>query len=180
MIVRDLIVEPATPESVAPYGIFVGAAPGLPLFAQWPGATVYDRVPIVVGSGGELLHVVLQARSLPTEVELLERHFHHSQSYLPANGKSFVMVMGDRTEHGLPDFSALRAFEFRDAAGIVLHARVWHEFPVATEDDTRFTVILREEAHVNNLDNPGRPMDARGPDLERYDMSDRARLTVRR
>lgn len=178
MIERLIRIEPATPDAVAPYGTYVGAAPDLPLFAQWPGTVVYDRVPINVGRGGELLHVVLQPRALPAMVELLERHPHHTQTYLPANGKRFIMVMGDRSADGLPDFAALRAFEFADAAGIALHADTWHEFPLAIEPDTRFTVILRAAAHDNRLKRPRRPLDARGPDLVRFDMAGRARLTM--
>jgi ureidoglycolate lyase len=180
MIERTIPVERATPGTIAPFGTFVGAAPDLPLFAQWPGAVVYDRVPITVGRGGELLHVVLQPRSLPATVELLERHPHHTQTYLPANGKPFIMVMGNQSLAGLPDFAALRAFEFADAAGIAMHADVWHEFPIALEPDTRFTVILRAAAHENRLKQPPMPLDAKGPDLERYDMAGRARLLVMR
>jgi ureidoglycolate lyase len=89
------------------------------------------------------------------------------------------MVFGDRTEAGLPDVAALRAFVFRDGAGIAMHVGIWHEFPLALEDDTRFTVILRSEAHVDELNAPSQPLDARGPDLERYDMRSRARITLR-
>jgi ureidoglycolate lyase len=180
MIERSIAIERATPANIAPFGRFVGAAADLPVFAQWPGAVVYGQVPITVGRDGELLHVVLQPRELPVTVELLERHPHHTQAYLPANGKPFIMVMGDKSAGGLPDFAALRAFEFADATGIALHAGIWHEFPVALEPDTRFTVILRAAAHENRLEHPARPLDARGPDLERYDMAGRARLVVLR
>jgi ureidoglycolate lyase len=176
MVEHELTVEPATPESVAPYGRFIGVTPAL--FAEWAGVKVFAAVPVTIGDGGELLHVAMAARELPVEVELLERHFKHSQTYLSANGKPFIMVMGDRTSGGLPDFAALRAFEFRDGTGIALDPGIWHEFPIARENDTRFTVILRAEAHVNMLDAPEQPMDARGPDLERYDMAGRATIRV--
>ncbi len=88
--------------------------------------------------------------------------------------------MGDRTRDGLPDFAALRAFEFTDAAGIAMHPDIWHEFPVAVMPDTRFTVLLRAAAHRNRLKTPAMPPDARRPDLERFDMAGRARLVVRR
>jgi ureidoglycolate lyase len=177
MTEHELVVEPATPDNVAPYGRFVGATPTL--FAEWPGVKVFASVPVTIGEGGELLHVVMESRTLPTQVELLERHFKHSQTYLSANGKPFIMVMGDRSRDDLPDFAALRAFEFRDGAGIALHPLIWHEFPIARESDTRFTVILRAEAHVNTLEAPEQPMDASGPDLERYDLVGRAVITVR-
>ncbi len=53
------------------------------------------------------------------------------------------------------------------------HRLTCHEFPLALEDDTRFTVLLRAESHVNQLEAPEHPWDARGPDLERFDMAAR-------
>jgi ureidoglycolate lyase len=173
-----LKVEAATPASVAPYGHFIGTDTTRPCFAEWPGVTVYGKVPITVGSGGEVLHVRMDATAFPARIAILERHFAHTQTYLPANGRPFVMVLGLEVEDGLPKFPALRAFRFTDGAGIAMHAGTWHEFPLALENDTRFTVILREESHVNLLESPPHPWDARGPDLERFDITPRARLFV--
>jgi ureidoglycolate lyase len=171
-------VEPATPEGVAPFGRFIGAHPDLPVFAQWPGVIVTGPAQIEIGSGAELLHVQMQAAAFPARVALLERHFKHTQTYLSANGRPFVMVLGAETRDGLPDLAGLRAFLFKDGAGVAMDAGVWHEFPLAIEDDTRFTVILRSESHVNDLVAPEHPWDARGPDLERYDMGARGEIYV--
>jgi len=171
-------VEPATPESVAPFGRFIGAHPDLPIFAQWPGVVVTGPTTIDVGDGAEILYAEMQATTFPARVALLERHFRHTQTYLSANGRPFVMVLGAGTVDGLPDVTGLRAFLFRDGAGVAMDPGVWHEFPLALEDDTRFTVILRSESHINNLVAPDHPWDARGPDLERYDMAAREELYV--
>jgi ureidoglycolate lyase len=178
MLERTLTVEEATPDSVAPFGRYIGGGPGVPVFAQWPGVCVFGAFPTEIGSGGEMLHVRMDASSFPAQVALLERHFLHAQTYLPANGKPFLMVMGRETTDGLPDFLALHAFIFRDCAGIALHPGTWHEFPLALQDDTRFTVVLRQEAHVDLLATHDHPMDARGPDLERHEIGHLARLMV--
>jgi len=178
MFERTLRVEVATPASVAPYGAFIGTDLSRPPFAEWPGVTVYGKVPITVGSGGEILHVRMNAAVFPARIAILERHFAHTQTYLPANGRPFVMVLGEEVEDALPKFSALRAFLFQDGAGIAMHPGIWHEFPLALEDDTRFTVILREESHINLIEAPPYPWDARGPDLERFDITPRANLFV--
>jgi ureidoglycolate lyase len=175
-----LQVEDATPDSIAPLGAFIGVHPALPLFAEWAGVSVYGAIPVEIGSGGEILHVRMDASAFPARVALLERHFRHTQTYLSANGRPFVMVLGTATTaDGLPDVSGLRAFLFKDGAGIAMKPETWHEFPLALEDDTRFTVILRAESHVNDLATPEHPWDARGPDLERYDMQARAEVFVR-
>jgi ureidoglycolate lyase len=176
---RTIVIEDATPEAIAPFGVFVGAGPGIPIFAQWTGVTVHGPTPIAIGERGELLHVTMAAGRFPATVELLERHPRHTQTYLSANGKSFVMVLGAETEGGLPSLGGLRAFLFKGGAGVVMHAGTWHEFPVALDDDTRFTVVLSAESHVNELTDPEFPLDARGPDLERFDMSRRARIVLR-
>ena len=175
---RTIVIEDATPETIAPFGVFVGTAPGMPVFAEWTGVTVHGATPIAIGDHAELLHVTMAAGTFPATVELLERHPHHTQTYLSANGKPFVMVLGAETEGGLPEIGGLRAFLFKDGAGIVMHAGTWHEFPVALEDDTRFTVVLSADSHVNDLTDPEFPLDARGPDLERFDMARRARITL--
>jgi len=176
---RDIVIEEATPTAVSPFGDFIGVDPALPVFAAWPGVSVLGPTPINIGQGGELLHVRMQAGIFPYRVPLLERHFKHPQTYLSANGRPFVMVLGAATKDGLPDIAQLRAFVFRDGAGIVMKAGVWHEFPVALVDDTRFTVILSAESHINELAAPAHPADARGPDLERFDLSGRSEVFLR-
>jgi ureidoglycolate lyase len=178
MINRTIPVEDATPDSVAAFGAFVGVDPAAPVFAEWEGVTVLGPVPVVTGEDGELLHVRMQAARFPARVALLERHVHHTQTYLSANGRPFVMVLGAQTRAGLPDIAHLRAFLFKSGAGIVMKPGTWHEFPLALEDDTRFTVILSGRSHINQLDAPPHPADARGPDLERYDIAARADVRI--
>ena len=176
---HSIVVEPATPAAIAPFGCFIGAEPTVPRFAEWPGVTVYGPSPITIGSGGEILHVQMRAMQFPARVRLLERHFHHTQTYLPANGRPFVMVLGSECAGDLPNVQKLRAFLFSDGAGIAMSAGTWHEFPLALQDDTRFTVILREESHINRVERPAFPNDASGPDLERWDIAARSTVWVR-
>jgi ureidoglycolate lyase len=170
--------ERATPALVAPYGQYIGTGPDVPVFAAWPGVTVHGAFPTEIGSGGEMLSVRMQASRFPARIELLERHFLHAQTYLPANGRPFVMVMGVESRDGMPDFSALHAFVFRDGSGIALHPGTWHEFPLALDDDTRLTVVLRHEAHLDLLTEHAFPMDAMGPDLERHTIGHLADIVI--
>jgi ureidoglycolate lyase len=174
-----LQAETATRATLAPFGQFIGADRDSPVFAEWAGVTVLGPAPVKYGLDVEILHVRMQAAAFPARVQLLERHPKHTQTYLSANGRPFVMVLGARTlADGLPDASALRAFMFRDGDGVAMAASVWHEFPLALEDDTRFTVILSRESHINLLAAPEHALDARGPDLDRYDMLARQEILV--
>lgn len=169
-------VERATPETVAPYGHFIGARPSVPVFTSWPGTTVHGPMPIEVGTGGEMLLVSTEAKPFPVQCGLIERHFKHSQTYLPINGKPFVMLLGESTTGDLPNCEALRAFLFDDCSGIILHTGIWHDFPYALEGGTQFAVVLRQEAHVNTSSAPEHDMDADGPDLQRRAMRPRATI----
>ncbi|WP_336952824.1 ureidoglycolate lyase [Sphingobium aromaticivastans] len=171
----DIQVERATPENIAPYGHYLGGDEGVPIFTSWPGTMVNGPLPIEVGTGGEMLLVTTDAREFPVQCGLIERHFKHMQTYLPFNGKPFIMLLGEATEGDLPDYRTLRAFLFEDA-GIIMHKGVWHDFPYAIEDGTKFSVILREEAHVNENTVPEHDMDADGPDLQRRAMRPRATI----
>lgn len=178
MIERRIVVERATPENIAPYGHFIAAREGVPKFLSWPGVDVYGSLPITIGEGGEMLLVKMAARQFPVRCGLIERHFQHTQTYLPFNGKPFVMLLGTPTEGDLPEYATLRAFLFDDNSGIIMHADIWHDFPYALEDDTQFAVVLRKEAHVNTNATPEYEHDADGPDLQRRAITPRATITV--
>lgn len=171
----QIVVERATPEAIAPYGHYVGAHEDTPVFASWAGTMVHGPLPIEVGTDGEMLLVTMDAKAFPAQCGLIERHYKHMQTYLPFNGKPFVMLLGEATEGDLPRYDTLRAFLFEDA-GIIMHADIWHDFPYALEDGTRFAVALRQEAHVNTNTAPEHEMDADGPDLQRRAMRPRATI----
>jgi ureidoglycolate lyase len=175
---RTIVIQEATPQAVAPFGQFIGAHADLPVFARWPGVAVYGATPIVIGSDTELLFAEVAAARFPARIALLERHPNHTQTYLSANGRPFLMVLGRETLDGLPDPAGLQAFVFRDGAGVAMAPGIWHEFPLALEDDTRFTVLLSAASHIDLSTAKAHPADARGPDLERYDMAARAALFV--
>jgi len=171
-------IEDATPDTIRPYGVFVGSADTTRTFAAWPGTTVFGEYPIKVETGGEILLVQTGAKSFPHKIAIIERHFQHTQTYLPFNGKPFVMILGTETEDGAPVLDKLRAFRFDGQAGIILAEQVWHDFPYAIEDDTQFAVVLSNISHINDLTEPLHPMEAEGPDLERRSVQARAVLSV--
>jgi ureidoglycolate lyase len=171
-------IENATPENIAPYGSFVGAADSTRTFAAWPGTTIFGEYPIKVETGGEILLVQAAGKSFPHTIAIIERHFQHTQTYLPFNGKPFVMILGTESEGDAPILEKLRAFRFDGRAGIILAENVWHDFPYAIEDDTQFSVVLSNLSHINELKEPLHAMEAYGPDLERRSVQARAIVKV--
>lgn len=178
MLTRHIVAHRATPENVAPYGHFIGARETVAKFASWPGTDVFGSFPITVGEGGEMLLARTNPRPFPITCSLIERHFKHTQTYLPVDGKPFVMLLGTPTADDMPEYATLDAFLFDDSSGIILHADVWHDFPYALEADTQFAVVLRAEAHVNTNDTPAHVYDADGPDLQRRGLKNRATIII--
>lgn len=175
---RRITVERATQQNIAPYGHFVGARENVAKFASWPGVDIFGGFPVNVVDKGEIILVRMAPRPFPIGCSLIERHFHHTQVYLPFNGKPFVMLLGEPTEEDLPNYATLRAFLFDDSAGIILHQNVWHDFPYALADDTQFAVVLSAESHVNTNVTPAHQYDADGPDLQRRGLKSRFAVTI--
>jgi len=175
--VVELPVERPTPESIAPFGELVGGPP-----TKAAPSGFYDqmvttwRPTFISDEETELAVCTLQRR--PLRVRWMERHFKHTQVFLPLGGKPFVAVLAPPTETELPDLSQARAFLFDGQAGLSMHLGTWHEFPFALVDDTQLVVILRAEAtrglqKENIVDGEGV-----SPDLDKKDMTRRLGVTL--
>jgi ureidoglycolate lyase len=108
---------------------------------------------------------VARVRPRPKSVIWLERHFRHTQIFMPLNGAAFEMVLAPPNNEPLPDPEAVMAFRFDGTAGILLDIGTWHEFPFAAEEVAEIGVFLREETNSNleAIENG----EATGGDLEK-------------
>lgn len=178
MEIRHLDVETPTREAIAPFGQLVGADPGAAVSAS----SFYDdkvttyRPTFISDAETELAVCTLQRR--PIQVRWMERHFKHTQVFLPLGGKPFLAVLAPPTDTDLPDLSQARAFLFDGQAGLSMHIGTWHEFPFALVDGTQLVVILRSEAtqglkKENVVDGEGH-----SPDLDKKDIARRLGVTL--
>jgi len=163
-------LEPATLESVAPFGTLVGVAPGANPIFRYEGIDFYQS-PFRLDGTPELIVCNMPRR--PFRIGMIERHFRHNQTYLPLNGKAFIIVVAPPSESDVPPLESLRAFLFQDGCGIALGEGVWHDLPLAMEDDTQIAVVLTSESHVNTDPKPEKADDADGPDLQRRSLTNR-------
>ena len=99
----------------------------------------------------------------------MERHFKHTQTFIPLRGSPYVMVLGAPTPTHQPDPATVRAFAFDGSSGCMLHVGTWHEFPFAAAEQAEFVVILRRETQANLevRDND----EAVGDDLEKRNLA---------
>ena len=177
MTVRTLKAVPATPEAVAPFGFWLGRdAPGPVGRSAFYGDAVELRKPAEFVGDDTLDISVATVHRRPLQVTWLERHFLHTQSFIPLGGKPFVMVLAPPTEGDMPDLDAARAIRFDGSAGIALRIGTWHEFPLALEDDSDVIVLIRRDTVRDLARVEGN--EARGPDLDKKDIVARTGITL--
>ena len=178
--VRILKAKPATPEALAPYGQVLGYNPDVPPMPIdfYDGAAKVRRVVDFVSDDQTEMPVVTLDRR-PLEVRWMERHFKHTQAFVPLGGKPFVAVFAPPNDEDLPDLDKVEAFRFNGQAGFVMKLGTWHEFPFALEDQTHLIVVLRKEATEGLVRDKVIQHEAQGPDLEKKDLLHRCNVTFR-
>ncbi len=170
-----LRVEPATAEAIAPFGALLGRRALVKPTAldYYNGAVAMSRpVQFECDSRTELSLTTLKRRAF--QVRYLERHFQHTQAFIPLGGKPWIGVFAPPSVGDMPDFSQVRAFRFEGDTGLCLHRGTWHEFPFAIEDDTDLAVVLSSQTTADLHQRAANGIEAFGPDLDKKDMTLRA------
>jgi ureidoglycolate lyase len=176
---RRLPLEPATAAAIAPFGALVGRGAGVPLVGvdYYAGAVAVSRPARFECDGPtELSLSVLRRR--PFTVRYLERHFRHTQVFLPLGGKPWLAVLAPPTDSDLPDLDAARAFRFDGATGLCLHVGTWHEFPFPLADDADMIVLLSAQTTRDLAARAPNGIEAFGPDLDKKDITLRTGIVL--
>jgi ureidoglycolate lyase len=145
---RTLALEDATPEAIAPYGALIGAGLG-----AGRGTGFYDDAVMLYdtprfASDADTCLSVARVSRRAGEVRFLERHFKHTQAFLPLNGAPYAVVVAPPTPScDVPELAAVRAFRFRGDRGFMMHVGTWHEFPFALVDPVDLVIVLRNETN---------------------------------
>ncbi len=178
---RDLPLETATAEALAPFGELLAFGRGRPASRTrfYDDAVELAAKPAFVSDADTCLSLArVQPRTL--EVIWMERHFKHTQAFLPLNHQPWCAVLAPPSAGDLPDLAAARAFRFDGDCGLLMHLGTWHEFPFALDAAADMVVILRHETN-RNLDAIA-DGEAVGEDLEKRHIGKRfgLRLCVQR
>jgi len=174
---RTLKVKPATPDSVAPYGQILGPNANVkPLPIDFYGGSVTVRrvVDFISDEQTEMPLVTVNRR--PMEVRWMERHFKHTQTFIPLSGSPFVVVMAPPNDKELPDLDRVEALLFDGSAGLTMRIGTWHEFPFPLKDNSNLIVILRREATEGLMKDNVVQDEALSPDLDKKDLQARKRI----
>ena len=174
MILR---AEAATPDNVAPFGFWVGPEAPVPIArSKFYGDAVVLRKPAAFVGDDTLDISVATLDRRPLRIGWMERHFLHTQTFIPLGGKPFLMVLAPPGEAEMPDLSAARALVFNGSAGIALRLGTWHEFPLALVDETSIVILIRRDTVRDLQTVVGN--EACGPDLDKKDILARTGLTL--
>ncbi len=162
----------ATAESIAPFGELVT----MPETAKRRDTAYYGNAVQLWSAEGfrsDEQTILSLARISPRtpSVTWMERHFKHTQTFIPLGGKPFVMVLAPPGDNGVPDVERVTAMRFDGSAGFMMHIGTWHEFPFAIVPDTDVVVVLRRET-MNDLEQLADD-EAVGADLEKRHMAKR-------
>ena len=175
--IRSLKVKKATPESLTEYGQILGHDPSIapmPIDFYGGAVKVHRVVDFVSDEQTEMPLVTVQRR--PNEVRWMERHFKHTQTFIPLGGAPFVVVMAPPNGNEIADLDKVEAFLFDGSAGFTMKLGTWHEFPFAVEDDTNLIVVLRQEATDGLIRDNVIQDEAQSPDLDKKDLLRRANV----
>lgn len=166
-----LRVDVADAQSLAPFGTLLGRGAGaasIPVDFYRGQVRMSYPVAFTCDHPVELTLASLSVRE--PEVRYMERHFQHTQTFIPLGGKPFIAVMAPPGADDLPDIEAVRAFRFDGSAGFTLHLGTWHEFPFAIEDDTDMIVVLSTQTGYDLHAKNDVTQEAFGPDLDKKDI----------
>lgn len=173
--IRRLKLETASPEALQPFGGWLGPQAGVtPMSVDYYAGAVAMSRPVDFSCSSRAEVSLTSLRRRPLEVRYLERHFQHTQTFIPLAGKPFIAVLAPPCEDALPSLDSVRAFRFDGSAGLCLDVGTWHEFPFAVDDDTHIVVILSSQVTEDLHQRAENGIEAFGPDLDKKDMTLRA------
>ncbi len=90
-----------------------------------------------------------QAVTLPYQFDLLERHAHSAQTFIPLTGAAYLVVVAPSSADGAPDLARLRAFVASGAQGVCYRRGIWHHGLSVLQAPAQFavTMTLTPDAH---------------------------------
>ena len=146
---RELVVEPVTRETFAPFGDLIDVA-GADSFPINQGRTqrfhALSKVELL-GEGAQGIISIFRGQPLmPLSISMMERHPLGSQAFIPLNNGAFYAVVapsGNFNENGI------RAFLIKGHQGISYHAGTWHAPLLPLHPDSDYLVVDRLGAEHN-------------------------------
>lgn len=166
---RTLPVEAATNANTAPFGVILGPGADSPVITSaFYGPALSMKKPATFVADATLEITVATLRRRPLAASWMERHFLHTQTFIPLGGRPFLLILAPPNDAALPDLDQARALLFDGGAGFCMHLGTWHEFPLALVDETSLLILIRRDTARDLKRQEGN--EAHGPDLDKKDI----------
>jgi len=91
-----------------------------------------------------LLLARAEAKSLPLDIKVMERHPHSSQAFFPLEASSYIVMVCSDAADGGPDMARLDAFIVGAGQGINYNPGTWHHPLTALERAGNFAALVWE------------------------------------
>jgi len=99
--------------------------------------------------GVATLHIYeAKKREFPLKINMMEKHPHFSQTFMPRGTTPFLVVVALGEEK--PDLSTIKAFITNGNQGVHYNRGVWHFPLISLEDKGQFIVIDRDDLNEPN------------------------------
>lgn len=85
----------------------------------------------------------LCATQIPFKIEMLERHPHGSQSFIPLQQQKFIIIVALPLDQKQPNEQQIYAFLSNGKQGVTYHQGVWHHPLITLEAESEFLVVDR-------------------------------------
>ncbi len=141
MVIRP---EPLTREAFMPFGDVIEiSGRHAELINEGNTRKFADLARLEAGEDGHLALAIYRSRAVetPIKLDILERHPHGSQAFIPLHNRPFPVVVA--LPGSAPGPSDLRAFLSNGLQGVNLHPGVWHHYQISLEQDSDYLVIER-------------------------------------
>lgn len=139
----ELRAEPLTREAFAPYGDVVeSGAAALEMNAE--SFERFDDLCRVEADAGRIAISIARCRTataLPHRIDIVERHPHGSQAFIPLTPCQMLVVVAPPGPSA--DVASLRAFASNGKQGINYHRGTWHMPLIAFDAGQEFLIIDR-------------------------------------
>ncbi len=134
---RSIHLEPAAEEALAPFGLLLPVpAPG------GPRLNLYEELANLRGTARPRLTLATTApRALPLQAREMERHVHSSQTFVPIDCASYLVMVAPHGPDDRPDSARARAFRVPGNVGIHYFANTWHHPLTPLERPGSFAVL---------------------------------------
>ena len=139
---RVIIAQPLTHEVFAPFGdVLDFSAPADMMINQGLCARHHNLAALEFNDGQAGISLFnATPRSLPYELDMMERHPLGSQAFLPMTENPFLVIVA-KDDNGKPDTP--QAFITAPSMGVNYHANIWHGVLTPLSAPGHFAVIDR-------------------------------------